>query len=93
MMWLIAQRTGDPWWREQAEHYSRLIEHKQHDRDVHDLGFIFLNTYLPWYERDRRPAGPPGPDHRGADAGPAIQFPGDTTSARSSRPRACSSTS
>lgn len=50
MMWLVAKRTGDPWWRETAEHYSRLIEHKQHDRNVHDLGFIFLNTYLPWYE-------------------------------------------
>jgi unsaturated chondroitin disaccharide hydrolase len=50
MMWLIARRTGDPWWRDRAEHYSRLIEPKQHDRDVHDLGFIFLNTYLPWYE-------------------------------------------
>ena len=49
MMWLIAERTGDPWWRETAEHYSRLLEHRQHDRDVHDLGFIFLNTYLPWY--------------------------------------------
>jgi unsaturated chondroitin disaccharide hydrolase len=50
MMSLLARRTGDRWWRGQAEHYSRLIEHKQHDRDVHDLGFIFLNTYLPWYE-------------------------------------------
>jgi unsaturated chondroitin disaccharide hydrolase len=50
MMWLIARRTGDPNWRARAEHYSRLIEHKQHDRDVHDLGFIFLNTFLPWYE-------------------------------------------
>ena len=49
MMWLIAQRTGDGWWRDVAEHYSRLLEHRQHDRDVHDLGFIFLNTYLPWY--------------------------------------------
>jgi unsaturated chondroitin disaccharide hydrolase len=49
MMWLIAERTGDPWWRAQAEHYSKLLEHKQHDRDVHDLGFIFLNTYRPWY--------------------------------------------
>jgi len=39
-----------------AEHYSRLLEHRQHDRNVHDLGFIFLNTYLPWYELtgDRR---------------------------------------
>ncbi|MCA1685266.1 MAG: glycoside hydrolase family 88 protein, partial [Planctomycetia bacterium] len=50
MMWLIAGKTGDHWWRSTAEYYSRLIEHKQHDRDVHDLGFIFLNTYLPWYE-------------------------------------------
>jgi unsaturated chondroitin disaccharide hydrolase len=53
MMWLIASRTGDPWWRAQAEHYSKLIEPKQYDRDVHDLGFIFLNTYLPWYEETR----------------------------------------
>ena len=50
MMWLIAKKTGDPEWRAMAEHYSKLIEHKQHDRAVHDLGFIFLNTYLPWYE-------------------------------------------
>jgi unsaturated chondroitin disaccharide hydrolase len=49
MMWLIAERTGEAWWREAAEHYSRLLEPRQHDRDVHDLGFIFLNTYLPWY--------------------------------------------
>ena len=51
MMWLCAERTGDPWWSATAEHYSRLLEHKQHDRDVHDLGFIFLSTYLPWYRR------------------------------------------
>ena len=56
MMWLLAERTGDPWWRQTAEHYSRLLEHRQHDRDVHDLGFIFLNTYLPWYRADRRRA-------------------------------------
>jgi unsaturated chondroitin disaccharide hydrolase len=49
MMWKIAERTGDPWWRQTAQHYSRLLEHRQYDRDVHDLGFIFLNTYLPWY--------------------------------------------
>ncbi|MFO0951039.1 MAG: glycoside hydrolase family 88 protein [Isosphaeraceae bacterium] len=55
MMWLIAGKTGDPWWLAQAEHYSRLLEHKQHDRAVHDLGFIFLNTYLPWYELTRDP--------------------------------------
>ena len=32
-----------------ALRYSRLLEPRQHDRAVHDLGFIFLNTYLPWY--------------------------------------------
>lgn len=50
MMWRFHRRTGEPVWRERAEHYSRLLEHRQHDRDVHDLGFIFLNTYRPWYE-------------------------------------------
>jgi unsaturated chondroitin disaccharide hydrolase len=50
MMWLIASRTSDSWWRRVAEHYSRLLEPRKNDRTVHDLGFIFLNTYLPWYQ-------------------------------------------
>lgn len=50
MMWQFHLRTGDADWRAQAEHYSKLLEHRQHDRDVHDLGFIFLSTYLPWYQ-------------------------------------------
>ena len=50
MMWQFVLRRGDAFWREKAEHYSKLLEHRQHDRDVHDLGFIFLSTYLPWYE-------------------------------------------
>lgn len=50
MMWRFHQLTGDPAWRAKAEHYSKLLEHRQHDRDVHDLGFIFLNTYRPWYD-------------------------------------------
>lgn len=49
LMWKFYAWTGDESWRKQAERYSRLLEHRQHDRDVHDLGFIFLNTYLPWY--------------------------------------------
>jgi unsaturated chondroitin disaccharide hydrolase len=49
MMWHIANRQRDTWWRSSAEHYSRLLEHRQDDRQVHDLGFIFLNTFLPWY--------------------------------------------
>ena len=50
MMWQFHLRSGDATWRERAEHYSRLLEHRQHDRNVHDLGFIFLSTYLPWYQ-------------------------------------------
>jgi unsaturated chondroitin disaccharide hydrolase len=50
MMWQFHLRTGNPYWREKADHYSKLLEHRQHDRDVHDLGFIFLSTYLPWYK-------------------------------------------
>ncbi|MBI1904519.1 MAG: glycoside hydrolase family 88 protein [Planctomycetia bacterium] len=50
MMWKFFQRTGDAAWRERAEHYSKLLEHRRHDRNVHDLGFIFLNTYRPWFD-------------------------------------------
>jgi unsaturated chondroitin disaccharide hydrolase len=56
MMWHCERRIGHPWWREKSEHYCRLLEHKKHDRAVHDLGFIFLNSYLPWYERTGDPA-------------------------------------
>src|SRR5918992_91573 len=37
MMWVFARRTGDPYWRERAGHYSRLIEHRQHDRGGDDV--------------------------------------------------------
>ena len=50
MMWKFFERSGDERWRQRAEHYSRLLEERKSDRKVHDLGFIFLNTYLPWYE-------------------------------------------
>ncbi len=50
MMWKFLEHSGDQKWRRRAEHYSQLLEHRKSDRAVHDLGFIFLNTYLPWYE-------------------------------------------
>ncbi len=50
-MWLLHRHTGETYWRKRAEHYSRLIEHRKHDRDVHDLGFLFFHgTYRRWYE-------------------------------------------
>jgi unsaturated chondroitin disaccharide hydrolase len=56
MMWLFHQRTGDPWWQEKAEEYSRPLEPRQHDRDVHDLGFIFMSTYYRWHQATGDPA-------------------------------------
>ncbi|HEY2826285.1 MAG TPA: hypothetical protein VGJ04_01690, partial [Pirellulales bacterium] len=44
MMWQFHRRTGSALWRKHAEHYSKLLERRQFDRQVHDLGFIFLNT-------------------------------------------------
>lgn len=56
MMWQFYRRTRSPYWWEKATHYSKLLEHRKHDRNVHDLGFIFLNSYLPWYEETGDPA-------------------------------------
>lgn len=49
-MWLLYDQTGDPWWRERAEHYARLVEHRKSDRAVHDLGFLFGPTWKRWYD-------------------------------------------
>jgi unsaturated chondroitin disaccharide hydrolase len=49
-LWLLAERTGDPWFRERAEHYSLLIEPRKDDREVHDLGFLFWSTWRRWFE-------------------------------------------
>ena len=51
MMWIFHEETGDAAWRELAEKYSKPLEHRKDDREVHDLGFIFYHgTYKRWYE-------------------------------------------
>ncbi len=57
-LWLMHRVTGDARfaWREQAEHYSRLIEHRKTDRAVHDLGFLFWSTYRRWHDLTGDPA-------------------------------------
>jgi unsaturated chondroitin disaccharide hydrolase len=50
MMWIFHNRTGDPEWRKSAEHYSRLLEPRKYDRNVHDLGFVFWSTWKRWYD-------------------------------------------
>lgn len=56
MMWLFYMRDGDPIWRQRAEHYSRLLEHRQFDGNVHDLGFVFWSTWKRWYDLTGDPA-------------------------------------
>jgi unsaturated chondroitin disaccharide hydrolase len=68
MMWLLERHTGDPFWRLQAEEFSRRLEPRQHDRTVHDLGFLFLTTYLPWFER----TGEAGPENTLIQAGKTL---------------------
>lgn len=51
MMWIFYEETGDHKWRELAESYSKALEPRKDDREVHDLGFIFYHgTYRRWYE-------------------------------------------
>lgn len=54
-MWLLYRHTGEAVWRERAEHYSRLIEPRQFDRSVHDLGFLFWSSWKRWYDLDGDP--------------------------------------
>lgn len=50
MLWIFAERTGDPWWRAQAERYSNLLEPRKHDRSTHDIGFLFDFSWGRWYD-------------------------------------------
>jgi unsaturated chondroitin disaccharide hydrolase len=49
-LWLVYAHNKDPWWLERAEHYSRHLEHRKTDRNVHDLGFLFWSTWKRWYD-------------------------------------------
>lgn len=48
-LWIIHRHTGDDYWRQKAEHYARLLEHRKTDRNVHDLGFLFWSTWKRWH--------------------------------------------
>jgi unsaturated chondroitin disaccharide hydrolase len=50
ILWLLHNLTGRRYWRESAEHYSTLLQHRKSDRNVHDLGFVFMPSYGRWYE-------------------------------------------
>jgi unsaturated chondroitin disaccharide hydrolase len=60
IMWVLRARAGAPaeqaWWQAQAIRYSKPLEPRQFDREVHDLGFIFTSTYYRWYQLTREAA-------------------------------------
>jgi unsaturated chondroitin disaccharide hydrolase len=61
MMWLFQKHAGQDkpeskFWMEQAIRYSKPLEARKTDADVHDLGFIFFSTYHRWYQATRDPA-------------------------------------
>jgi unsaturated chondroitin disaccharide hydrolase len=61
MLWIIYQResqtgTDRGWWRQQAIRYSKPLEPRKHDRDVHDLGFIFMSSFYRWFSLTQDPA-------------------------------------
>jgi unsaturated chondroitin disaccharide hydrolase len=52
MMWIFHSRQMEGrYWLEQAVRYSKPLEPRQFDRDVHDLGFIFMSTYYRWLQQ------------------------------------------
>jgi unsaturated chondroitin disaccharide hydrolase len=58
IMWIMSRYLGPDkpeakWWVEQAIRYSRPLEARKNDNDVHTLGFIFLSTYHRWYQLTR----------------------------------------
>ncbi|HEY0765899.1 MAG TPA: glycoside hydrolase family 88 protein [Pyrinomonadaceae bacterium] len=59
MMWIFYEENGDPAWKELAVRYSKALESRKDDREVHDLGFIFFHgTYRRWYEATLREGTP-----------------------------------
>lgn len=59
MMWIFYEESNDPKWREKAVRYSRALESRKDDREVHDLGFIFYHgTYRRWFEATVREGSP-----------------------------------
>jgi unsaturated chondroitin disaccharide hydrolase len=62
MMWLFlesGQADDAAYWRSAAEKYSRQLEPRKEDREVHDLGFMFYHgTFKRWYDATVREGKP-----------------------------------
>jgi unsaturated chondroitin disaccharide hydrolase len=61
MMWTFYKRANHGgadanFWMEQAIRYTKPLEPRKQDPDVHDLGFLFMSTYYRWYQLTHDPA-------------------------------------
>ncbi len=61
MMWIFHKHAPSDsaeakYWLDQAIKYTKPLEPRKHDREVHDLGFLFLSTYYRWYRTTKEPA-------------------------------------
>jgi len=50
MMWILYEITGKEEWKKCAIGFTTPLEQRKFDREVHDLGFIFMSTYKRWYD-------------------------------------------
>jgi unsaturated chondroitin disaccharide hydrolase len=61
LMWIFHRRAeagsdDSKFWMDLAIRYSQPLAPRQHDREVHDLGFVFLSTYYRWYQLTKDPS-------------------------------------
>ena len=61
MMWLFHKQSEPEsheakFWYEQAVRYTKPLEPRKDDHEIHDLGFIFFPTFYRWYRLTRDPA-------------------------------------
>ncbi|MGY2872825.1 unsaturated chondroitin disaccharide hydrolase [Marmoricola sp. URHA0025 HA25] len=47
-LWLLAEHTGEAWWRRHAEQYSRDLAERRFDAGTHDIGFLFTPSWGRW---------------------------------------------
>lgn len=60
MMWLFHKRaekggTDAAYWLEEAIRHTTALEPRKQDKEIHDLGFIFMSTYHRWQQTSRDP--------------------------------------
>lgn len=49
-LWILHRLTCKAEWRRKAEAHTLPLAHRRFDRDVHDLGFIFLSSLGRWID-------------------------------------------